>query len=261
MSFPESPPFSPTERVESVHRDGPPDRDPEGSSAGRWLAIGLLLLSVTLISAGVGFLLSGGQLPASGTASTPASTPDAQVAAQSTAHVATQPVAPTQEAPPAAAPAPSKPTATPTTAPARPTAPPQPTSAPPTAAAAAPAPKPSAAAAAPNRDPRIPEIEARIHDYFAALNAQDYARAHQVCCTDAWRARYPLDRWERNFDGVSDLHLEGEPRYLRVEPDIIVVDTDYTFVSGGRQRDFTLRWTFQPVGGAWQAELAEAFAR
>jgi hypothetical protein len=104
-------------------------------------------------------------------------------------------------------------------------------------------------------------VEGTIREYFAALNAQDYARAHGVCCTEAWRARYPLDRWERNFDGVTDLDLLGEPRYLRVEPDVIVVDTDYRFRSGGRQRDFTLRWTFQPVGDRWQAELAEAFAR
>ena len=42
-------------------------------------------------------------------------------------------------------------------------------------------------------------IEARINEYFAALNAQDYARAQNVCCTPAWRSRYPLAQWERNF--------------------------------------------------------------
>jgi hypothetical protein len=105
------------------------------------------------------------------------------------------------------------------------------------------------------------QIEGRIKEYFAALNAEDYARAQQACCTEAWRARYPLDRWERNFDGVTDLALVGEPRYVRVEPESIVVDTDYTFKSGGRQRDFTIRWTFQPVGNDWQAELAEATGR
>ena len=105
------------------------------------------------------------------------------------------------------------------------------------------------------------QVEARIQEYFSALNVEDYARAHRVCCTAAWRARYPLARWERNFDGVTDLRLTGEPRYVRVEPDAIVVDTDYTFVSGGGRRNFTVRWTFQPVDGEWQADLAEAFTR
>jgi hypothetical protein len=108
-------------------------------------------------------------------------------------------------------------------------------------------------------DPRMAQIEGRVNEYFAALGQQDFARAQQVCCTEAWRARYPLDRWARNFDGVTDLRLVGPPRYLQVSDDLIVVDTDYTFVSGGARRNFTLRWTFKPVGTEWQADLAEAF--
>ena len=45
----------------------------------------------------------------------------------------------------------------------------------------------------------------------------------------------------------------------RSTDDVVVVDTDYTFVSGGARRNFTLRWTFKPVGSEWQADLAEAF--
>jgi hypothetical protein len=108
-------------------------------------------------------------------------------------------------------------------------------------------------------DPRMAQIEGRINEYFAALGDQDFARAQQVCCTPEWRARYPLDRWQRNFDGVTDLHLVGAPRYQQVQDDVIVVDTDYTFLSGGARRNFTIRWTFEPVGSAWQADIAEAF--
>lgn len=97
-------------------------------------------------------------------------------------------------------------------------------------------------------------------DYFAALNARDFARAQQICCTEAWQARYPLQQWVRNFDGVTDLQQAGEPRYVRVEPDVIVVDTDYSFVSAGVPRTLTLRWTFREEDGEWKADLAEATA-
>ena len=99
-------------------------------------------------------------------------------------------------------------------------------------------------------DARQAQIEGRVTEYFAALGEQDYARAQQVCCTEEWRARYPLASWERNFAGVSDLRLVGAPRYLQMSDDVVVVDTDYTFVSGGARRNFTLRWTFKPVGWA-----------
>ena len=103
------------------------------------------------------------------------------------------------------------------------------------------------------------QIEGRVNEYFDALGDQDYARAQQVCCSPEWRARYPLESWRHNFDGVSDLKLVGAPRYQKVEDQEVVVDTDYTFVSGGARRSFTLRWTFKPVGSEWQADLAEAF--
>lgn len=111
----------------------------------------------------------------------------------------------------------------------------------------------------PGMDARQAQIEGRINEYFAALGEQDYARAQEVCCTPEWRARYPLAGWQRNFAGVSDLRLVGAPRYQQVTDTLVVVDTDYTFVSGGARRNFTLRWTFKPVGSEWQADLAEAF--
>jgi hypothetical protein len=107
-------------------------------------------------------------------------------------------------------------------------------------------------------DARQAVIESKIRQYFAAAADQDFARAQQVCCTAEWRARYPLESWKHNFDGVSELHLVGAPRYLRVSDDVIVVDTDYAFVSGGAPHNLTLRWTFKPVGDDWQADLAEA---
>jgi hypothetical protein len=108
-------------------------------------------------------------------------------------------------------------------------------------------------------DARQAQIEGKIREYFDALQHEDYARAQEVCCTADWRARFPLEQWQHNFDGVDDLHLVGSPRYLDQADDQVVVDTDYTFVSGGAQRNFTLRWTFRPVGSEWQADIAEAF--
>jgi len=111
----------------------------------------------------------------------------------------------------------------------------------------------------PGMDARQAHIESRITEYFAALNEEDYARAQQVCCTEEWRARYPLASWQRNFAGVSDLRLVGAPRYLQRSDDVVVVENDYTFLSGGARRNFTLRWTFKPVGSEWRADGAEAF--
>lgn len=107
-------------------------------------------------------------------------------------------------------------------------------------------------------DARQAQIEGKVRQYFAALEAEDYAQAQQVCCTAEWRSRYPLEQWKRNFDGVTDLHLVNQLRYVKQAEDEIVVDSDYTFVSGGARRNFTLRWTFRPVGDDWQADLAEA---
>jgi hypothetical protein len=117
-------------------------------------------------------------------------------------------------------------------------------------------PKPAATGEA-----RLIEVEHRVDDYFAALNDGDYARAQTVCCTPAWRARYPLETWQARFAGVTNLRYVAPIRYVSVEPNRIVADTDYTFRSGGVNRAFTLRWTFTPVGGEWLAELAEATAR
>jgi hypothetical protein len=270
------PPSQQTERVERVqHQPGGFEPPGERSSAGRTAAVVLMLVAVTLIAAGTGYLLAGGRLSFGTASSTPAAptaaatAPDAPAAGSQAGP--TTPQAPTavpkpeSTAPPAptaaptgapAAAKPAAPEATPTT-PAKPTAPPPP--------AAKPAGAPPAGQQGefvpvrPGTDPRMAQIEGRINEYFAALNAEDYARAHAVCCTEAWRARYPLERWQHNFDGVTDLRLTNPPRYLRIEDNVVVVDTDYTFVSGGARRNFTVRWTFTPVGSEWQAELAEAF--
>lgn len=277
MAPTDTPPFSPTERVDVGRAGGSGHPDPGPSSGGGWLPMALLLLSVTLISAGVGFVLSGGQLPGipdptpvsqpvAQAQSTPPPAPATSVAAPPTAGppataapvqatVTVPVVAPTE--PPAPATPPPAPTQVPATAVPKPTtAPPPP---PPVVATATAAPKPNAAR--PAADPRLPQIERRVRDYFAALRAEDFARAQQVCCSEAWRARYPLDRWERNFDGVTELRMEGEPRYLLIEPGIIQLDTDYTFLSAGQRRHFTIRWTFAPNGDQWEADIAEAFAR
>jgi hypothetical protein len=261
----------PTVRVAGAHPPGPPETPPTRSSIGRTIAVGLLLVSVMLVAAGAGYLLAGGRLPSE----RPAPTPDAAAVAKPAGEPAATPVQATATAPPAptAAPTPENrptPSAVPAVAAQEPAAAPPtpalPTPVPPIQAPAAkpanpPASEPTAAASAsrPGTDPRRAEIERRIQGYFAALGAGDYARAQAVCCTPAWRARYPLERWQHNFDGVTDLRLVGAPRYLRVEDDLVVVDTDYTFISGGARRNFTLRWTFTPVGSEWQADLAEAF--
>jgi hypothetical protein len=288
----EPPPSRQTERSE------PPDLEEGGfapparrSSAGRTAALALMLVAIGLVAAGVGFLLAGGRLPSSGPSPAPtaavAKVPE--VAPTSTQPAPTAPPAPTAVPKPTEAPAPTAPpppTTAPTVAPTTPphptapppTAVPKPTEAPPAPAPAAepanealppaPAAKPANPAAGqegvsspvrPGADARRAQIEGRITEYFEALGERDFAHAQQVCCTAEWRARYPLERWQRNFDGVTDLRLVGAPRYLRVEDDVVVVDTDYTFVSGGVRRNFTLRWTFKPVGSEWQADLAEAF--
>ncbi len=275
-------PNSQTVRVEMPYQGGPPDFPPEpppgGPSAGRIAAICLLLFSVMLIAAGAGFALGGGRLPLGNAAATPTAPvaavipTDAPVTPPTTAPVPTEAPKPDSKeptasaAPPTVAPAAqAKPSTEPTAPAAKPTSPPTaapkpvaPTPAPPAKPTSPPAAatKPAAPAGA---DPRLAPIEARIDEYFAALNAQDYARAQNVCCTPSWRSRYPLDEWERNFAGVTDLRRTNPPRYQRVENDVIVVDTDYTFMSGGQRRNFTLRWTFTPVGSEWQADLAEAF--
>lgn len=275
----EPPPNQQTERFERpAYQPGGFEPAGGGPSAGRVVAIALMLVAVTLVAAGISFLLAGGRLPSSTPLPTPAPTVAATNAPAAPPPTVAQ-AAPTVPPAPAVAPtvaptAPPQPTTPPPT-PAPPTAAPKPTDPPPPTAApkptdpplVKPASAPSAPAAQtgvhvpvrPGIDPRMAQIEGRVNEYFAALREEDYARAQQVCCTPEWRARFPLDRWQRNFNGVSDLRLTGPPRYLQVEDDVVVVETDYTFVSGGARRNFTLRWTFKPVGSEWQADLAEAF--
>jgi hypothetical protein len=225
-------------------------------SAARTASVIVLYAAIGLVSATVGYTLAGGRLLAKSASPTSVasavSTPAPEVAAQ---------ILPTATLPPA-------PSATAVQATVQATLPP------PTAAPTAPPPPPVAAkpggaertgqgahvAVRPGMDVRQAQIDGTIAEYFEALGARDFARAQQVCCSAEWRARYPLDRWERNFDGVSALHMVGQPRYVRLEDDVVVADSDYTFVTGGTQRTFTVRWTFRPVGSAWQGELAEATA-
>jgi len=102
-------------------------------------------------------------------------------------------------------------------------------------------------------------VERHIGEYFAALNAGDYARAQMVCCTPGWRARFPLDEWRGNFAGVTDLRFVTPIRYPTVEPNRIVAEVDYSFLnSSGARRFFTLRWTFVPSGNDWLADDAVA---
>jgi hypothetical protein len=239
----------------------------ERRTAGRIAATVLMLAAVTLVAASVGYVAAGGKVPGivGGAAQTAGATPTAVIAQAPTQQpAAAQPAAPTAPPAPAEAPkptdAPALAAAPPSLAPtAAPTSPPQAAQAKPTQPP--PAAKPTSPPARASEAARKAQIEKTINDYFDALAAEDYGRAHQVCCTEAWRERYPLEQWQHNFDGVTDLRLTGEPRYLRFEDDVTVVDTDYTFVSGGARRNFTLRWTFKPVDGQWQADLAEAFSQ
>ena len=140
---------------------------------------------------------------------------------------------------------------------ARPPAPPQPTTAPPKPAPTLRATTPPTSTTG-QGDPRRTQIERRVGDYFQALNAGDYARAHSICCTPSWRSRYPLDQWQANFRGVTELRYATPFRYIAVEPNHTVVEVDYSFVSRGERRYWTLRWTFVPVGGDWLADEAQA---
>jgi serine/threonine protein kinase len=225
--------------------------------------VGVALLLVTVLATAAGFLVAtGGDEVAK---ATPTDAPIAGVGGRPSDPAPT--VAAPTVAPPAAAPASQSAAPTPTAAPSLPT----PIPAPPVAAqkpqAPQPtpipssAPKPAAPPPAATGDARLAEVERRIDDFFAALNDGDYARAQAVCCTAAWRARYPLETWQANFRGVTDLRYATPIRYVSVEPDRIVADVDYTFRSGGMNRALTVRWRFEPVDGEWRAELAEATAR
>ena len=115
---------------------------------------------------------------------------------------------------------------------------------------------------APATDQRFGLVERHVTDYFAALNAGDYARAQAVCCTPGWRSRYPLEDWRKNFAGVTDLRFATPFRYPTVETARIIAEIDYSFTnSGGARRFFRLRWTFVPVGSDWLADDAVASPR
>ena len=243
--------------------------------------IALVLLLAVLLAGAVGYIAAGGRLttvipaatPTTVAAATQAPPPptiqppatQAQVA-PAQAPPATQPPAPTPTTPPAPPkvvnqqPTPVPPTAT---APAPPTASPPPPP-PPTATTRPAVVQPTAPAKVPpspdlRPDLRLALVERHVADYFAALNAGDYARAQAVCCTPGWRARYPLAEWQRNFAGVTDLRYVTPFRYPVVEMDRIVAEVDYSFTnSSGARRFFTLRWTFVPVGSDWLADEAVA---
>jgi hypothetical protein len=256
----EPPAHRPPEQVDAA-RFGWPSVEPRHArpSIGRTAAIVVLYAAIGVASAAVGYTLAGGRMLA-GSASPP---PVVSATATAAPDAAAQ-IVPTATVLPPLTPTPIPPTPQPpTVAPSvAPTAPPSPTVKPVAAKPEDPerAGPGAHVAVRPGMDARQAQINGVIAEYFEALGARDFARAQQVCCSAEWRARYPVDRWERNFDGVSNLRMVGQPRYVRTEDDIVVVDSDYTFVSGGTQRTYRLRWTFRPVGSQWQGELAEATA-
>jgi len=185
----------------------------------------LVLVLVVFLAGAVGYFVAGGRIVTDApTAAPPAPTGPAPATA-----IAPAPLAPAPTAGPAViqqtAPATNLPTATPTP------------------------------------DPRFARIERHNSDYFAALNAGDYARAQAVCCTPSWRSRYPLNDWQKNFAGVTDLRFDPPSvRYTAVEASRIIAEVDYSFVnSRGTRQLFTLRWTFVPTGSDWLADEAVAF--
>jgi serine/threonine-protein kinase len=228
--------------------------------------VGLVLLLVGALAIAAGFLVgSGGDEVAQ---VTPTSAPIASAAGRPTdpAPTAAPPTAvPSGRPDPTLIPAPTAPN--PTAVPDPPTPIPAPPVADQTLQTPEPTPipilaqEPSAPKPAATGDARLTEVERRIDNFFTDLNVGDYARAQAVCCTPAWRARYPLETWRAKFAGVTNLRYATPIRYVSVEPNRIVADTDYTFRSGGVTRAFTLRWTFAPVGGEWLADLGEATAR
>lgn len=246
------------------------------------LLVGLVMLLIVMLAGTVGYLLAGGRLdrssdPATVAGPTSPSISTATVGGQGapatptplllppiTARAETGPpsalvstsVPPTPAPPTPIPPTPAPPTPIPST-PVPPTA--APTPPPPPTATVAQKPAATGVTAFPRRDPRFAEIERRVAEYFAALNAEDYPRAQTVCCTPAWRARYPVEEWRRNFTGVTDLRFSMPFRYPVVEASRVVAEIDYSFVnSSGNRRSLTLRWTFVPIGSEWLADEAIA---
>jgi len=232
----------PTMRVPSPHRQSVPVSGPRSTSRLPMGLIAFLLILVGILAGAVGYLLASGRtenltatLPATTTPPAPRPTDPPATASQPQAAVPPEPATATAALmKPPAAPAPT------VAALAKPTA----------------VPAPTVAVAV---DQRRAAIERRVGDYFAALNAGDFAGAQSACCTPAWRARYPVAVWQRNFAGVSDLRFATPFRYVSVEPGRIVAEVDYSFLSGGTRPYYTLRWTFVSSGGDWLADEAVAF--
>jgi serine/threonine protein kinase len=219
--------------------------------------VAVVIILVVLLAGAVGYIAAGGRVGSGSVAPPPGvATPPATIG-----QAKSEPPPPPTSAPPTPAPtvAPSTatvaPTMTSTAASLIATAtplPPKPVAPQPTAPA-----KVQAPGAA---DPRLVLIERHVGDYFAALNAGDYARAQAACCTPGWRTENPLDQWRRNFTGVTNLRYTTPPRYLTVEANRIVVEVDYLFAnSSGPQPPWTLRFTFVPSGNDWLANDAVAF--
>jgi serine/threonine protein kinase len=275
-----TPPVGPTTAPDLGPTMQVPIQSPYGTSVARpssssWqssVLIGLVIALTVLLASAVGYIVAGVRLPANDTptptvtVSSVASQPMivAPTAAPAVPTPTTPPAQVTQPAPPPPAqsalqptPATSETPPPPTAAPTATMAPPPPTTAPlppkPTVAQQT-APASPQAMAKPPTDQRLALVERHIGDYFAALNASDYARAQASCCTPAWRARYPLDEWRRNFAGVTDLRFATPIRYTTVEPNRIVTEVDYSFVNSSGTRLYRmLRMTFVPVGNDWLA--------
>jgi hypothetical protein len=113
----------------------------------------------------------------------------------------------------------------------------------------------------PGPDPRLAQLEQRVSRYFSALNAKDYRRAWQECCTPTWRERNPFERFASAFVGVSEIRISRPIRFVAVRPDRITLEVDYSFRSGAGPRNYTLRWVTIAVGGDWLADEAGASAQ
>jgi hypothetical protein len=103
------------------------------------------------------------------------------------------------------------------------------------------------------------KIEQTVSRYFAALNTQDYRTAWLACCSPTWRQKHPLDEFESFVVGVTDLRYATPIRQIKSEVNQVTIEVDYSFLSRGVRRYFTLRWTMIPVGTEWVAEETAAF--
>jgi hypothetical protein len=107
--------------------------------------------------------------------------------------------------------------------------------------------------------PLIPtvQMQTRAQRYFDNLNAGRYAAAYVGCCTPRWRAANSFDKFRSDFVGVSRL-TAAPPYIVSAEPGSIGLLIDYSFVSAGSRRDFTLSWAMVPIGNEWLADQTAA---